>query len=79
MSLWHRRLSHPNKTVLNKILEHLNVHVPADTTFQFCDAYQYGKLHQISLPSADLHGTGSFQVIHSDVWSPSPYLPPEGY
>ena len=79
MSLWHSRLGHPNTMVLNKILEHLNVHASADTTFQFCDACQYGKLHQISLPSVDLHTTGAFQVIDSDVWGPSPYLSPEGY
>ena len=49
LNLWHSRLGNLNKLVLQKVLSQLNVQVPSHTNFMFCDASQYGKLHQNSL------------------------------
>ena len=38
LTLWHSRLGHPNKVVLNKILAQLNIKVSPDTEMNFCDA-----------------------------------------
>ena len=67
LTLWHSRLGHPNKVVLNKILAQLNIKVSPCTQMNFCDAFQYGKMHQASFPSTPLHTTAPFQIIHSDV------------
>ena len=66
-TLWHSRLGHPNKVVLNKILAQLNIKVSPGNQMNFCDACQYGKMHQASFPSTPLHTTTSFEIIHSDV------------
>ena len=79
LTLWHSRLGHPNKVVLNKILAQFNIKVSPGTEMNFCDACQYGKLHQASFPSTPLHTTAPFQIIHSDVWGPAPHLSLEGY
>ena len=79
MTLWHSRLGHPNKVALHKVLSNLNVQVPANTHVMFCDACQYGKLHQNSFPSTPLHTTAPFQVVHLDVWGLAPLLSLEGY
>ena len=79
LTLWHSRLGHRNKVVLNKILDQLNIKVSPGTEMNFCDACQYGKMHQASFPSTPLHTTAPFQIIHSDVWGPAPHLSLEGY
>ena len=79
MNLWHGRLGHPNKVILNKVLSHLGISVPTSVVLQFCDACQYGKLHQISLSSIPLHTKEPFQVVYFDVWGPSPLLSMKGY
>ena len=38
MNLWHGRLGHPNKVILNKVLAHLGISVPTGAVHQFCDA-----------------------------------------
>ena len=50
VAFWHNRLGHPNLMVLNKVLTQLNLHSLSHTTPLFCDACQYGKLHQHSFP-----------------------------
>ena len=50
MTLWHSRLCHPNRLVLNKVLPTLNINVSSYAVVKFCDACQYGKLHQASFP-----------------------------
>ena len=79
MTLWHNRLGHPNRLVLNKVLSQLNIIVSSYAAVKFCDACQYGKLHQASFPPTLLHTTASFQIIHSDVWGPAPFLSIDGY
>ena len=79
LSLWHSRLGHPNKLVLHKVLFQMSINVPSHTPITFCEACQYGKLHQVSFPSHPLHTTAPFQVVHTDVWGPAPLLSIEGY
>ena len=79
MTLWLSRLGHPNRLVLNKVLSQLNINVSSYAVVKFCDACQYGKLHQASFPPTLLHTTAPFQIIHSDVWGPASFLSIDGY
>ena len=73
MNVWHGRLSHPNKIVLQQVLSQIHDQAPINATPRFCKAYQYGKLHQNVFSSThSLHTTRPFQVIHMDVWGPAP-------
>ena len=78
-ALWHKRLGHPNRMVLNKVLTRLQVPNVFSTASFFCDASQYGKLHQHSFPSSVQHTTKPFQIVHSDVWGHAPHISLEGY
>ena len=78
VALWHNRLGHPNRMGLNKELTRLNLHSLSHTTPLFCDACQSGKLHQHSFPLSYQHTTKPFQIVHSDVWGPSPHLSLDG-
>ena len=79
VALWHSRLGHPNREILNKVLSNLQIHISSSPNTLICDACQYGKMHQHSFPSVPLHTTGASQLIHSDVWGPAPQLSLEGY
>ena len=79
MSLWHNKLGHPNMIVLHKVLSHLNIKLSSLTIQKFCEACQYGKLHQVSFPSVPLHTTAPFQIIYTDVWGPAPLHSIDGY
>ena len=74
LPLWHSRLGHPNKLILQKVLSQMSIKVSSHTPVTFCEACQYGKLHQVSFPSLPLHTTTPFQVIHTDVWGPAALL-----
>ncbi|KAM6588273.1 hypothetical protein CsatA_010878 [Cannabis sativa] len=76
VNLWHQRLGHPSKIIMNKVLHSL--HIPtADPSF--CNACQYGKLHQFTFLSSQHSTTTPFEIIHTDLWGPSPYPTNEGF
>ncbi|KAL6335145.1 hypothetical protein AAG906_027205 [Vitis piasezkii] len=45
----------------------------------FCDACKLGKIHQESFPSIAVKTNKPLQLIHSDVWGPSPNISIKGY
>ena len=45
----------------------------------FCDACKLGKIHQESFPSVAVKTNKPLQLIHLDVWGPSPNIFIEGY
>ena len=44
-----------------------------------CDACKLRKIHQESFPSIAIKTNKPLQLIHSDVWGPSPNISIEGY
>ena len=44
-----------------------------------CDTCKLGKIHQESFPSIAIKTNKPLQLIHSDVWGPSPNISIEGY
>ena len=79
MNVCHGRLGHPNKIVL-QVLSQIHDQVHVNATLEFCEACQYGKLHQsVFSLTRSLHTTEPFQVKHMDVWGPTSYLSIEGY
>lgn len=77
-NLWHKRLGHPSPVILAKVLHSINT--PFTTKdLSFCDACQLGKNHLMHFSSSTIKTTTPLQIIHSDVWGPSPYPTHEGY
>ena len=67
ISLWHNRLDHPNSSVLHQLFNTLHFSVSSKFIPQFCNACQFGKLHQITYSSSSLKTMKPFQLIHSDI------------
>ena len=66
--LWHCRLGHPAPTKLS-----LFVSIPSILNCFDCEACELGKHHRISFPLRENNRRlVPFDLVHSDVWSPSP-------
>ncbi|KAK8936721.1 hypothetical protein KSP39_PZI012567 [Platanthera zijinensis] len=66
---WHLRLGHAPPHLLRQLLPHL----PAQGPPLNCEACQLGKHHRSSFPPKHVRGsTRPFDLIHSDIWGPSP-------
>ena len=76
-NLWHSRLGHPSKRVLHDVLSTLKINESA--AFDFCSSCQFGKSHKLPFVSSELHTTSVLNLVHADVWGPSPVLSVEGY
>ena len=66
MQLLHNRLGHPNKHDMQIILKTQPSHV-VNHSFSFCDAYQYGKLHQFHFPVTEIKTRALLELIHTDL------------
>ena len=78
MYLLHKRLDHPHKHVLEKILKSLNI-TTSVSALPLYIACQQGKLHQFHFPHSSQKTTSPLQLMHSYVWGPSPYPSLDGY
>lgn len=65
--LWHRRLGHPHSSVLKSLVVEMNVTDGIINKIQFCEACQYGKLHQSSLPISNSRSHEPFELVFADV------------
>lgn len=65
--LWHRRLGHRSKSVLNSVLRSNKFACAPSHESSICDVCQQAKVHQ--LPFRD--NTHISQIIHFDVWGPA--------
>ncbi|KAM2373706.1 hypothetical protein ACFXTH_042713 [Malus domestica] len=68
--LWHRRLGHASFGYLKKLLPSLFHGIP-DSNFQ-CNDCILAKSHRTSYHSSFNKRTIPFELVHSDVWGPSP-------
>lgn len=75
---WHRRLGHPNLSVLEQVCRSLNLKIDV-STLTFCEACKLGKLHQKSHVSQTLKTSAPFQLVHSDLWGPAATPSSDGY
>ena len=71
--LWHSRLGHPHRQVLNKIAQ--QQHIPLSSAPSSpCQSCQLGKFSKLPFASVEHKTSAPFQILHSDVWGPSPIL-----
>lgn len=63
----------------NKVVERCNLKVPANEIVEFCESCQFGKAHSLPFSNSNNRAFGSFDLIHSDVWGPTPMLSANGY
>ncbi|BBN69882.1 hypothetical protein Prudu_1222S000100, partial [Prunus dulcis] len=73
---WHKRLGHPNSTVLHDLLKSGflgNKESPSLSAVQFdCNSCRLGKSKTLPFPIHTPHVVQPFDLIHSDVWGMAP-------
>ena len=72
--LWHHRLGHPSNKVLSTALSSIDAFCPLPSD-EILSNYIYclnGKMHQSPFPTFDFHVSSPLELVHSDVWSPTP-------
>ncbi|KAM1639364.1 hypothetical protein ACFXTN_008660 [Malus domestica] len=71
--IWHRRLGHPSRGVLHSVVHKNNLPVIGFVNnLSVCTAYQFGKASRLPFSSLPCISTRPLQLLHMDVWGPSP-------
>ena len=69
-NMLHQRFCHSNKHVLKSILSSLAPHYPISVP-EFCDACQYGKMHQFPFYFTGIKTKAPLELVHTDLWGPA--------
>ncbi|KAH9726030.1 retrovirus-related pol polyprotein from transposon RE1 [Citrus sinensis] len=82
--LLHRRFGHPNSQILMHLLKNdasvnLSSNNIKQALNQICEACQMGKSHKLHFSSIEIKTTKALELIHTDLWGPSPIPSREGY
>lgn len=72
VDIWHKRLGHPSKNILSLVLKQSNINANVNETLSFCDACQFGKAHALPFPTSHSQAQHVLDLIHTDLWGPSP-------
>lgn len=57
----------------------LTLHSVNNNSIDFCDAYQYGKLHQLYFLVIEIKTKTSLELLYTDLWGPAFELSMDGY
>ena len=80
--LWHQRLGHPFSKLLQSALTSFPSNVTISVNDDICSQCKYcisAKMHRIPFPKHDMSSTSPLQLVHSDVWGPTPVTSVLGY
>ena len=78
-STWHSRLGHPTNKVATLMLQKANVACSSDSNTSMCHSCLQGKFSKLPFQSSHTKSVIPFQIIHSDLWGPSPCVSIDGY
>eukprot|EP00268_Persea_americana_P013925 TRINITY_DN16169_c0_g1_i2.p1 TRINITY_DN16169_c0_g1~~TRINITY_DN16169_c0_g1_i2.p1 ORF type:complete len:660 (-),score=55.01 TRINITY_DN16169_c0_g1_i2:23-2002(-) len=76
--LWHARLGHPSLTIQKNILRNFNFPI-SNKHSSFCSSCQLGKSKRLPFPLSVSSSSSPLEILHSDVWGPSPISSVTGY
>lgn len=65
------QISHPSVDVIRKVLSSCNQKSDWNE-LTFCQSCAMTKHHKLPFPLSNLRASPSFQLIHKDLWGPSP-------
>uniref|UniRef100_A0A803QD60 Integrase catalytic domain-containing protein n=1 Tax=Cannabis sativa TaxID=3483 RepID=A0A803QD60_CANSA len=77
--VWDRRLGHPSPRVLSQVLNSCQVKISKNEMLHFCDACQFGKSHALPFKNSNSKATNVLDLVHSDLWGPSPVMSNNGF
>ena len=70
--MWHKRLGHPNKNMMRYLVSRNKISYDEQNKNFDCHACYCGKSHKLPFQISETRATRSFDLIHADVWGPSP-------
>jgi hypothetical protein len=65
--LWHNRLGHPSKPVIQCIQKPFP-YVKCENSF-VCDACHFSKQSKLSFPNMNNRSSSLFELVHMDIWN----------
>jgi histone deacetylase 1/2 len=76
---WHLRLGHVHSSAITAVLNLCNIPVLNKFTNESCSFGCIGKSHRLYAPMSQTVYTQPFEVIHTDLWGPTPFDSYDGY
>lgn len=76
-SIWDQHLGHLSSTILQKVEPSLSLHGAYSS--QFCESCQLAKSSNLPFATSKSTTTKPLEIIHSDVWGPTPLLSQSGF
>lgn len=76
--LWHQRLGHPSYPLFSALIKQQKLPVSTSPVIT-CDCCNMAKSHKLSFSLSKSHTSAPFQLVHMDVWGPSPVPSNKGY
>ena len=67
VQLLHNRYGHPNKHALQTIVKNLPSHCLSNQVISFCDACQYGKMHQLHFSITTIKTKAPLELLYTDL------------
>ncbi|KAK9144280.1 hypothetical protein Sjap_004183 [Stephania japonica] len=77
-SLWHSRLGHPAHRVLCQVFNN-HLRLPLKSVHNFCSYCPLGKIHALPFTLSHHISSHVLDLIHTDVWGPSPVTSINGF
>ena len=77
LALWHSRLGHASISRVKQLVSRGLLGSVSNKSFD-CMPCQFGKQTALPFNNSVSHALSSFDLIHSDVWGPSPISTPGG-
>ena len=77
LALWHSRLGHASISRVKQLVSRGLLGSVSNKSFD-CMHYQFGKQTALPFNNSVSHALSSFDLIHSNVWAPSPISTPSG-
>ena len=71
---WHHRLGHPNMRILQSIVSIYGLPIFPNNKILTCDACLSSKSHRLPYSKSFHQTTKPLEIIHSDLWGPSPVV-----
>jgi GAG-pre-integrase domain len=76
--VWHARLGHPSTSTTLKVLNSHNLPC-SSKKLSLCQNCCMAKSHKLPFNSNDILSCAPLELVHSDLWGPSPVMPHNGF
>ncbi|PKU70250.1 Retrovirus-related Pol polyprotein from transposon TNT 1-94 [Dendrobium catenatum] len=76
--LWHGRLGHPDTRKLQHLAQ-LHLNISSTISSKYCNTCNLAKSHRLPSSNSFSSTYESFEIVHSDVWGPSPTISLNGF